>query len=150
MDSHAPRHNLALARMVANTTLDVGVGAIPLIGDAWDFFFKSNRRNLRLLERELANCAALQNPHSPLRIPNSEFRIPHSLFSSVRLGVNKCVAFSQVAGRIGGGKCITATKLISSSRGGGLLRICFGARMSFRSRNLAFFRPVAPHDSAPS
>lgn len=47
-----------IARMVANTSLDLAVGAIPLIGDAWDFFFKSNRRNLRLLERELAKQAA--------------------------------------------------------------------------------------------
>lgn len=50
-----------IARMVANTTLDVTVGAIPLIGDAWDFFFKSNRRNLRLLERELAKKAARES-----------------------------------------------------------------------------------------
>jgi hypothetical protein len=38
-----------LARMGANVLLDTAIGAIPLIGDAADFVFRSNSRNLRIL-----------------------------------------------------------------------------------------------------
>ena len=42
-----------LARMAFNLGLDWGIGAIPLVGDVYDFFWKSNTRNLRLLRRHL-------------------------------------------------------------------------------------------------
>lgn len=38
------------ARMMANVLLDVGVGAIPVLGDLFDMAFKANTRNLKLLE----------------------------------------------------------------------------------------------------
>ena len=41
-----------LARMAWNGGLDVAVGAIPILGDAFDMFFKSHRRNVALLRRE--------------------------------------------------------------------------------------------------
>ncbi|WP_435006255.1 DUF4112 domain-containing protein [Tundrisphaera lichenicola] len=37
------------ARMAANVLLDTTVGAIPLVGDAFDAVFKANTRNIRLL-----------------------------------------------------------------------------------------------------
>lgn len=37
------------ARMALNVLLDVAVGSIPLVGDAFDVVFKANTRNLRLL-----------------------------------------------------------------------------------------------------
>ena len=40
-----------LLRMAANVILDTTAGAVPLIGDLFDFVWKSNRRNLDLLER---------------------------------------------------------------------------------------------------
>jgi len=39
------------ARMAANVLIDVGIGAIPLVGDVFDVFFKANTRNLQLLNR---------------------------------------------------------------------------------------------------
>ena len=42
---------VVVARMIANTLLDVTVGAVPLLGDAFDFIYKSNTRNARLFER---------------------------------------------------------------------------------------------------
>jgi hypothetical protein len=42
---------IVVARMAANVLLDMTVGAIPLLGDAFDFVYKSNTRNLRLFER---------------------------------------------------------------------------------------------------
>ena len=38
-----------LARMVANVALDGFVGAVPLVGDAFDVAFRANRRNIALL-----------------------------------------------------------------------------------------------------
>ena len=42
---------IVLLRMTGNIAVDVLVGAVPFVGDAFDLFFKSNRRNLDLLER---------------------------------------------------------------------------------------------------
>lgn len=42
---------VVLGRMVLNLLLDLGIGAIPLVGDAYDLFFRSNTRNLNLFRR---------------------------------------------------------------------------------------------------
>ncbi|MDB5557771.1 MAG: hypothetical protein JWQ36_705 [Enterovirga sp.] len=42
-----------IARMIGNVALDTTVGAIPLVGDVLDVFFKSNRRNLKILRDHL-------------------------------------------------------------------------------------------------
>ena len=39
-----------MARMVLNVVIDAIIGSIPLIGDLFDFAFKANTRNLRLME----------------------------------------------------------------------------------------------------
>jgi hypothetical protein len=39
------------AHMLLNVTFDLVSGVVPVAGDAVDFFFQSNRRNLALLER---------------------------------------------------------------------------------------------------
>lgn len=40
-----------LLRMLINVAVDLLVGAIPIVGDVFDFVFKANSRNLALLER---------------------------------------------------------------------------------------------------
>lgn len=42
-----------LARMGANVLFDTAIGAIPLIGDAADFLFRSNTKNLNILLKHL-------------------------------------------------------------------------------------------------
>lgn len=42
-----------LVRMATNVGVDTAIGAIPLVGDAFDFFFRSNSRNLRIIRRHL-------------------------------------------------------------------------------------------------
>ena len=42
-----------LLRMSGNIALDALIGAIPLLGDLFDFGWKANTRNLQLLERHL-------------------------------------------------------------------------------------------------
>lgn len=41
---------LILARMLINILIDAVVGAIPLVGDIFDFIWKANLRNVALLE----------------------------------------------------------------------------------------------------
>jgi hypothetical protein len=43
-----------LARMLGNVGIDFVVGAVPFVGDLFDFAFKANRRNARLLEQHFA------------------------------------------------------------------------------------------------
>jgi hypothetical protein len=42
---------VVLLRMVANIALDTLLGCVPIVGDAFDLFFRSNRRNLELIQR---------------------------------------------------------------------------------------------------
>lgn len=42
-----------LVRMAGNVGVDAAIGAIPLVGDLFDFAFRSNTRNLRILKRYL-------------------------------------------------------------------------------------------------
>jgi len=44
-----PAHTLA--RMLINLALDSTVGAVPVLGDLFDFVWKANVRNIELLER---------------------------------------------------------------------------------------------------
>lgn len=40
-----------LLRVVFNIAIDVLIGCVPFVGDAFDLFWRSNRRNLQLLQR---------------------------------------------------------------------------------------------------
>jgi len=42
-----------LTRMAANVGVDTLIGAIPFAGDLFDFFYKSNTKNLRIIRRHL-------------------------------------------------------------------------------------------------
>ncbi len=42
-----------LWRMAGNVAFDSAVGAIPIAGDVFDFLFRSNTRNLRIVKRHL-------------------------------------------------------------------------------------------------
>jgi hypothetical protein len=46
--------NIVLARMMANVAIDFVVGVVPVLGDAFDLWFKSNQRNVNLARRYLA------------------------------------------------------------------------------------------------
>jgi hypothetical protein len=49
-----------IARMMANTLLDTTIGAIPLVGDAFDLMFRANMKNMALLRRHMEKRA---HPH---------------------------------------------------------------------------------------
>jgi len=42
-----------LARMIGNVAFDTAVGAVPVAGDVFDFLFRSNSRNLKMILRHL-------------------------------------------------------------------------------------------------
>ena len=42
-----------LWRMVGNVAFDTALGAVPAAGDVFDFLFRSNTRNLRIVKRHL-------------------------------------------------------------------------------------------------
>jgi Domain of unknown function (DUF4112) len=47
---------LLFARMVVNVLLEGTVGAVPVAGDAFDVFFRANRRNVALLRAHFAKA----------------------------------------------------------------------------------------------
>ncbi len=47
-----------LARMIRNVLVDAGVGAVPIVGDAFDFVRKTNQRNVALIHADLADRAS--------------------------------------------------------------------------------------------
>ena len=59
----APR--LLIARMLGNVALDGVVGAVPLVGDAFDVAFRANRRNLALLREHLDRKGAQGFAYAP-------------------------------------------------------------------------------------
>lgn len=40
-------------RMIGNLGVDTALGAVPLVGDAFDFLYRSNTRNLRIIKKHL-------------------------------------------------------------------------------------------------
>jgi len=48
-----------LMRMVANVGIDAAIGTVPFVGDALDFAFKANQKNLELYRQ---SRAGLRNP----------------------------------------------------------------------------------------
>ncbi|HEX4322306.1 MAG TPA: DUF4112 domain-containing protein [Acidobacteriaceae bacterium] len=45
---------ITVVRMLINVSIGLLIGAIPILGDAFDIFWKANRRNYRLLTRSIA------------------------------------------------------------------------------------------------
>jgi hypothetical protein len=50
-----------LMPMGGNIVIDTTLGAIPLIGDIFDFFWKSNTRNLRIIEKHRQKVAEAES-----------------------------------------------------------------------------------------
>ncbi len=46
---------ITIARMSLNVLIDMVIGSVPFVGDAFDVWWKANLRNARLLEQRLAD-----------------------------------------------------------------------------------------------
>ncbi|MEZ5936952.1 MAG: DUF4112 domain-containing protein [Hyphomonadaceae bacterium] len=51
-------HRWTVARMLVNWGFDLGVGAVPVLGDIFDIAYRSNTKNLRLLIGDLERRAS--------------------------------------------------------------------------------------------
>jgi len=60
---HARIPRVAIARMMTNIAIDTFVGSIPVFGDAFDFAYKSNFKNLRIYEDALQRGARANAGH---------------------------------------------------------------------------------------
>jgi len=49
-----------IVRMLGNVAIDTAVGSVPVLGDLFDIAWKSNARNVALLERHLAGPAEVR------------------------------------------------------------------------------------------
>lgn len=65
---------IVLGRMVLNLLVDLGIGAIPLLGDVYDLFFRSNSRNLELFRRHALD-------------PNASTRGERAFFAGLLLAI---------------------------------------------------------------
>lgn len=65
-----------LGYMVLNVILDVLVGLVPLLGDFLDNLFKSNLRNLALLEKWLIDSPVASRKYHILLMPESNEFLP--------------------------------------------------------------------------
>ena len=67
---------ILLARMSLNILINEGIGIIPIAGDAFSFWFKSNARNYELLKRHTAGARVRRRfgpgPHHDRDHPGSE------------------------------------------------------------------------------
>jgi hypothetical protein len=55
-----------LARMFLNLAIDAVGGAVPLLGDIWDFMFRAHARNLALLQSRAQEGALRSRPSDVL------------------------------------------------------------------------------------
>lgn len=94
---------VVLARMALNILIDNALDAVPVLGNFFDFFWKSNSRNLRLMD------AYLQDPRRT--VSRSRFAVATALltvlvFALAMLAASVYVAVSVIgwiAGRFGAG-----------------------------------------------
>jgi Domain of unknown function (DUF4112) len=54
---------VVITRMILNNLIDVTVGAIPLLGDAFDFIWKSNSKNMQLFHEYAGQPEASTTRH---------------------------------------------------------------------------------------
>jgi hypothetical protein len=59
-----------IARMIGNLAVDTAIGVIPIAGDLFDVFYKSNERNLRIIHDHLG-----LPKRGPREIDGSAFRV---------------------------------------------------------------------------
>lgn len=78
---------IVLARMLGNVALETIIGAVPLLGDVFDFVFKANERNLALAFR------ALESPQRVKRRTAAGFAV----IAAVGLGVVVLIGWAVVA-----------------------------------------------------
>ena len=55
-------------KMVRNVAIDTVLGSVPIVGDIFDAYFKSNIRNLEILENHIAKTEAESTTNEALKL----------------------------------------------------------------------------------
>jgi hypothetical protein len=55
-----------IARMLTNTLVDTTLGAVPVLGDAFDVMFRANMKNMALLRRHLEKKGLARSSSGPV------------------------------------------------------------------------------------
>ncbi len=55
---------IVLARMILNTTVDLLIGLVPIVGDAFDFVSRSNTANVELFRRHASDPSGPTDDHT--------------------------------------------------------------------------------------
>lgn len=79
---------VTIARMTVNIVIDLLVGAIPIVGDMFDVYWKANRKNVELLRRHLK-----ANPTAQQKLTRSD-----GFFVVAMIGVIAVVLIASMAG----------------------------------------------------
>ena len=74
-------------RMMGHIAIDTALGAVPAVGDAFDFFYKSNTKNVKIIKKYLDKHhphtriidQAPLSPASPVTVEPINRRIDHRL-----------------------------------------------------------------------
>jgi uncharacterized protein DUF4112 len=85
-----------LARMMLNLAADAAGGAIPILGDVWDFLFRAHARNLELL-RTRANAGEVHGRWTDVLVVGGAFLV---LLAALALPVLAAVWFWHAVSRL--------------------------------------------------
>ncbi len=71
-------------RMMGHIAIDTALGAVPAVGDAFDFFYKSNSKNVKIIKKYLDKHHPHtriidQAPNAPVTVEPINRRIDHRL-----------------------------------------------------------------------
>ena len=58
-------------KMVRNVAIDTALGSVPIVGDIFDVYFKSNIRNLEILENHIAKTETEERASETLELTPS-------------------------------------------------------------------------------
>jgi hypothetical protein len=85
-----------VARMLLNLSVDLVAGAVPVLGDLWDFFFRAHSRNLALLRARLVEGEVVARKRDTLVVMGAVLVFLAALALPVVLLV---LAISAIAGK---------------------------------------------------
>jgi hypothetical protein len=76
-----------LARMLLNLAVDALGGAVPIVGDIWDFLFRAHARNLALLEARASGGEVRGRPTDALVVAGAALLLVAALAAPIVLAV---------------------------------------------------------------
>jgi hypothetical protein len=76
-----------LARMLLNLAIDALGGAVPILGDVWDFLFRAHTRNLALLRARTTDRHVASRPADTLVVAGAGLALLAALAAPVAVAI---------------------------------------------------------------